>query len=306
MPELLQFRKYMKINLEIIKSIVDEEVQDFSPLHKGENDSYILKTASGWNLVLKLYRLNRLERIDAKTEIELTQLLLSKGVLTSEHVKFSTGKHIESIGHQTMSLQRLIDGYMLSKPGEDDYRKLGADLRGLHSKTVGINNEIKMPLLSFDSVVQDNWKNVVEADFLNPELLSKINYYKDLVKERFDFTPKSLVHFDAHFGNVIIQEKKMYFIDWEESGFGNPLFDIALCNCHFQRMDKGEKFLYSLLDGYESDFDMKQLSIGTIAKFLDFMGNIPVKQDISVLKEPLKIFERYVGYFEKLAKEGNL
>ena len=113
----------MKMNLEIIKSIVDEEVQDFSPLHKGENDSYMLKTPLGWNLVLKLYRLNRLERIDAKTEIELTQLLRSKGVLTSEHVKFSTGKYIESIAHQTMSLQRLIDGYMLSRPREDDYRK---------------------------------------------------------------------------------------------------------------------------------------------------------------------------------------
>jgi Ser/Thr protein kinase RdoA (MazF antagonist) len=296
----------MILKLEILKSIIVDQVLDFATLYKGENDTYIIKTVRGWDLILKLYRLSRLKHIDVKTEIELTQVLLRKGIHSSEYLPFSSGKYIEFIGPQMISLQKLIGGYMLFAPAEEDYRKLGTNLRELHQKTADINNFVKVPVLNFETVVQDNWINVLGVNFLNKEIFSKINYYKDLVKDRFDFSLKNLVHFDAHFGNFIFHNEKIYFIDWEESGLGNPILDIAVCNCHLQRMENGKKFLYSLLDGYEYDIDIQQVYIGTIAKFLGFMGNIPVRQDISVLKEPLKIFERYVSYFERFEKEGNL
>jgi thiamine kinase-like enzyme len=91
--------------------------------------------------------------------------------------------------------------------------------------------------------------------FFDKTDLEKIVYYKQLIKdevgEKSDNSCNQFVHFDVHTGNLIFKSENVFKTDWEESGFGHPLLDIAVPCAHLMRDDDRIKKLNSLLEGYQ-------------------------------------------------------
>ncbi len=290
--------------LEIIRKKVDFKINGFEKLHFGENKSYFLRGDSE-NYLLKIYRDNRGFKQSPEGEIDFTQTLISLGVKTSDYLKFNNDQYVEKIDGKKISIQKVIQGYMILNTDEDYYFKLGQELRGLHSLTKDLKNDFDLPEYCLSKIVDERWQFVREAKFLSKSNLEEIEEYKRIVESelepQLDKQHQKFIHFDAHTGNLIFKEEDTYFIDWEECGFGNPLLDLAVPCTHIMRDKERVKNLDALLGGHNETVDRRELNLMTIAKFLYLMTHIPTRLD--VLKEPEEIFKRYLNYFEILNLE---
>lgn len=280
------------------------KINSIEKLHFGENKSFILESDSK-RLLLKVYRTERGFKQTPEQEISFIQYLAKFGVKTSEYLKFKNGRFTEKLDDEEISIQEIINGYMIFEPDNFYYHRLGQDLRKLHSCTKELNNDFNLPTYDFFELVEKRWSFVETAKFLKKSDLDKIKKYKTLV---FNEVGKKLknhsnqfIHFDAHTGNLIFNKEDTFFIDWEESGFGYHLLDIAVPCTHLMRDENRTSKIDSLLEGYGGEINRRELNLITITKFLYSMTHIPTRLDI--LKEPETIFKRYIEYFEFLSSE---
>jgi len=155
----------------------------------------------------------------------------------------------------------------------------------------------------FFTLIEKRWSVVENATFLNKSDLEKIVNFKNLVKDEIapilDSHSGKFIHFDAHTGNLIFNADQTFFIDWEECGFGHPLLDLAVAATHLLRDQEREEKLKYLIDGYDPNINRRELNLMTAVKLLYLMTHIPTRLDI--IKEPDKIFKRYLDYFNLLS-----
>lgn len=281
-----------------LRDLYNLDFQSLDSLHIGENQSFFLKTKSR-DFVLKLYRKEREQRVDIHTEMALLKSLRAAGLKTLTIERSKNLKEIEQIKDQFIVLQHFCPGYMICSPTPGDYRNLGIKLRQLHQTKTSTMN---VPALAFRSTVEENWGHIKKAPFLNTELIASLTFFKDLVRQRFHFIPESLIHFDLHWGNIILDDPEMTFLDWEECGIGNKSLDLGTINAHLLRRENGPFLLEALLAGYGSAIDPVELRLATMVKLLHLLGHIPTKLDMSQLQAPTAIFNRYLGYLKKLAE----
>jgi Ser/Thr protein kinase RdoA (MazF antagonist) len=277
------------------------KIKDIHKLHFGENKSYMV-FSDDKTYVLKCYRELRGFKLTPMQEIELTQKVAALGIATSHYIPFTNGKFINEMDGVQISLQEIIQGHMVINQDERYYFELGRALKKLHTITKHMPIDENLTHYNMDALINQRWQQITSASFVNAEVLQKITYYKDLIQEELgeQINQSQFIHFDAHSGNLIFDQDKVYFIDWEECGFGHPLLDLAVPSAHLMRVEKRDEKLKSLLAGYAGDINPRQLNLFTILKLLYWMGHIPTRTDI--IKDPRAIFDRYLGYFDHLNK----
>ncbi|MBA2404757.1 MAG: phosphotransferase [Bdellovibrionales bacterium] len=283
------------LSLKHLQGLFNIAFTELVHLHTGENESFLLSTANQ-QFVLKVYRKKRSQRVKVDEEIKLLNWLGHSGIKT---VSESVIKHSHD---RIMILQKFISGYMLTAPEPRDYQHLGQEIRLLHQlKPEGRD----LPQLDFASVIAANWPDIENASFLSDKLILKLNSYKELVQKKFVFSGTALIHFDLHWGNILIDSSNsMVLLDWEECGVGNPILDLATVNTHLMKKASRSELLKGLLEGYQGQFTNEEMNLATMVKLLNLLGHIPSKLDMPQLKDPAAIFERYLGYFQILTDEG--
>ena len=286
-------------NIEWLSALYGKRFEAISLLHSGENDAYLLRSGAE-NFVLKVYREERTHRVSIEDELNLLRHLQRCGVRTVEVLMSLRGHEIEEFEERSMVLQKFCPGYMLHAPEAKDFENLGAKLRSLHQIDA---SSFMIGRHTFDSTIECNWRHIEEAPFLSKKTIQRLFEYKTHIFHHFHFEPQSIVHFDLHWGNMILQKEEIVFLDWEECGIGNRILELGAINAHLLRNPRGEVMREGLLQGYALEVDRRELNLATMVKLFQLLGHIPTKLDMVQLKNPEDIFDRYLGYFERLLDE---
>lgn len=291
--------------IEQLNSKLPFTVQSIQKLHFGENKSFLV-TANRDLYLLKLYRSNRGFKLTPEQEVGLTQRVAQLGVNTCEYVKFSNDRYIEHLGSEEISLQRLLHASMIYRPDKEYYFNLGRELKKLHSCVKKNDIKFDVTVYNFQTLIEDRWYQVKNAAFLDQRLVAQLELYKDMLEDKMarvlEMAYPTFIHFDAHTGNILFNKDKTYFIDWEESGLGHYLLDLAVPCMFLMKDEEREQKLASLILGYGTKVDLRLLNYMTMIKFFYILTYIPTRTDI--LSDPKSVFERYLNYFERLTAEN--
>lgn len=151
-----------------------------------------------------------------KTEISMSIAAASLGV--APEVIFPTENNLDG--------DLLVIGYIGSKePNYDDIiknqNKYIATLQGIHSYK--FRSDYNLPKSSYGAKeIEHNIKNGATLPEKIFELNSNIN--NALTKMSFKET---LIHGDLHEKQIIVNNDKIYVIDWRNAGSGDPFYDVA-------------------------------------------------------------------------------
>ena len=133
---------------------------------------------------------------------------------------------------------------------------------------------------------------------LEPAFESRLRDEFAALTERLCALPRCLIHRDLQSRNIMVRDRKPYFIDFQGMRFGNPFYDLAslLCDPYVSIPDEGREELlsfYYVLSSQELDWDsflssfwdaaaqrlMQALGaygfLGKVKGLEDFLGSIP-------------------------------
>jgi thiamine kinase-like enzyme len=145
--------------------------------------------------------------------------------------------------------------------------KLGSLLRTLHEGSIQITSELR----SF-SVFETIESYFVSAGRLIARLPDDIDALfeesRSLAREVEAFTP-ALCHNDLLAANLLATDDRLWLIDWEYAGMGDPLFDLASVSANNQLSEACEAdLLRSYHQGSASTRDLERLRVLKRLSFL--------------------------------------
>lgn len=181
----------------------------------GYTNSTLLLEGSNPLVVAKIFKT---DNSDARKEINALTLLNDSGVSPRMYDYFEDDKLLYIIMDyiQGINGQRILDSGDIDRSREI-YRLLGIQLaKDIHS-IKQIDSDSGLPLIELVNVDIDS------INFIPSNLKDEVRHILNIpIKEE-----KTLIHGDFGPHNTIISDKLMFVIDWEWSGWGNPLQDVA-------------------------------------------------------------------------------
>jgi len=131
-------------------------------------------------------------------------------------------------------VQSWLEGKVLQRPPleDNDWRNILLYYQKLHSIEISHSSvTLKKSYLNASSVAEGMTLIDEQIDALPPEKISKelerkISNLAKLGNHSFD-CPITLCKTDSNFRNFILQNDNLLSVDWENSGWGNPHFEIA-------------------------------------------------------------------------------
>lgn len=266
-----------KTKLNISENIISEI---FNRHNLGKVTSIKVMTGGNFNTVLKVKTSDNLYAIKIATKDDTQVLTYEHQLIKSEVYIYKLLEQVKGIkfpkiyGYNWENnypykylIMEFIDGDMMSKVklSQADYDKVMFDLGKAMAEIHTIQNDsgfgyIQNGLKStwkdayFDmvkNIVEDGLSKQAKIPYLDKikEVIEKNKYALDSVKTPF------LIHFDLWFGNIIINDNKLYaLIDCERAMFGDIMGEfISLNYLSAFDPDKNKK----LIDGYNSISEIK-------------------------------------------------
>jgi len=251
---------------DILKKYGIERIQSYKILSGGsENTNYLVETLST-SLVLTICEQKSAE------EAENLALLLND----LKHHNFSTSKLVETLkgdytskwNDKPVILKEFIEGTIIQDFSEDLLLYLGKELAKLH--------QVKVPdyvpkTLNYGSIDRFDEVQVYAPNSSFYTWLKNIQcYIEDYITPDL---PKSLIHSDIFYNNVIVSEdrKVATIMDFEEACYYYRVFDIGMLivgTCSEGGIINQKK-IKSLLEGYQQenkllDIEIKSLKVFTV------------------------------------------
>ena len=240
-----------------------EKVKSCKVLSGGsENTNYLVKTGIG---AFVLTICEQKSPKEAKKLASLLEHLLLNNFSTSKLVKTITGKLTIDWNDKPVMLKKFIEGDILEDLSEHLLEHLGKELAKLHqikapdylpsSVNYGIEHFSKVELYAPDSSFNTWLKNTQKH----------IEVYIDIS------LPKTLIHSDIFYNNVIVNENRVEatIMDFEEACYYYRLFDIGMmivgtC-CKNDIIDLNK--VASLLKGYQQEVKLLEIEIESLQAF---------------------------------------
>lgn len=195
-------------------------------------DSYIDK-ADG-NYLLKLFHANQ-ARYSIEDEVHRSQIVYDAGIPTPEPGKFVTdGEHFGAVFKLIKHKSSFCTAISKNPDCLEDMATRYADMcKKLHSDKV--NTEVFEPATAlYRKLLDSNTTMSPEMKEASDRILASLENSTD---------EPSYVHGDLHFGNVITDGVKDYFIDLGQFSYGDPLIDDSMnyfiCNLTLEPMIQG-------------------------------------------------------------------
>lgn len=131
-------------------------------------------------------------------------------------------------------VQSWIDGKVLQKPPQTDseWFRFLSHYTNFHSIDISKTDvDLQRSYLTASSVTEGialvtKQVNYLPSEVISKELEQKVSNLKKLLIHSFK-NPITLCRTDSNFRNFILQDTKLLSVDWENSGWGNPHFEIA-------------------------------------------------------------------------------
>ncbi|MFZ4713762.1 MAG: phosphotransferase enzyme family protein [Bacteriovoracaceae bacterium] len=269
--------------------------------HKGENENFILRADNGQSFILKKYRQDRKQRLEIELEIELCKFLRKSGIIVPEYKTFKDGESVLFLDDHKYTIQEIVSGYMIYRPDDNHYYEIGKSYRKLHNLNLPPDLSSQLPSIDKDTI-SSAFHYIEENKTIDIDVVKKLSQFKNKAISNLDFSPKNLVHFDLHDGNMIYTPQGLCMIDWEECGLGSGVFDLAVSMTRLIKMNDSSSLIKALLHGY-GKVDFEQLKYATIYKYIYLACFVAKFEDILKNESLGQLLTRYLGYFEKIENE---
>lgn len=290
-------------------SLWDLDAHSIKPVKVRENAIFRVDSRSGMPLALRIHRLGYHTDDALQSEFHWLKALRAAGIGVPESIPSKSGRDFEVIGVEGIPQARQVDvsewksGQPLGSTeagiaGDprsivNRYRRLGMVTASMHNQAQNWKPPVRFIRHSWDieGLVGNRplWGPFWGLSWLSgaeQELVARARsaLQEDLAiygPARGDF---SLIHADLNPENVLVDGDQMQIIDFDDSGFGWHLFDIATV-LYFLR---GRSYFGSLsgayLDGYRTvraltDEQHSWLPAFTAARALTYLGWIHTRRD---------------------------
>ncbi len=283
---------------------------DFQLLQQGENDTFLVRTR-GMRYILRRYRRERYGEREILAELAWMCALRNDidvpNVISNTAGDLAT-RLIGPDGERVYVVFEFIEGESLERPSKEDYRRLGALMKALHSGADAIAQSMNEDWAGWNRPVYDVQRAVREPlrHLLQFESLSEVNKRRCVsVAEELERRFRTLepdrhfIHADLHFGNLLVREPNWYCLDFDECGYGHRALDLGVVKLHLRNRPDALACWAHFEHGYGDMPSRGVLAIGTAARIFYMAGKIPMRQDIESLRHnPDARIGKYLTWIE--------
>ncbi len=250
--------------------------------------------------VLRIHRKNYSTKNEIISELIWLEALNKKKINVPKPVKSISNNFVEKIEGQFISVLTWINGKHLTKV--DDFKNqnniekvffnLGKEIAKVHQFSDHWDKPDNFCKRKWDIEGLLGKSPIWDKFWTNPELTkTQIDQIITLKNECYNFLKKmiqeldyGLIHADAVRDNVLVQNNyKVNLIDFDDSGFGYRLFDIATILLYYFKDKNFLKIRNSIFKGYLSirNLDMNFINIFILIRSFTYVG-----WNISRINEP--------------------
>ncbi len=259
-------------------------------LAERENRVYRLDVPNEHPSVLRIHRQHYRTDAELTSELQWMAYLAAQGMVVPTPIPTSNGTLIETVEKHQVDRLSWLDGKPLGESGKsldrDDrlltFRNLGKCMARLHT----LSDDWELPA-NFTRVhwnaeglvgEQPLWGRFWENPRLSAGQRNTLETIRDqlrgLLAEQAATLDYGLIHADMVGENVLICDKQPYLLDFDDSGFGFRLFELATTLLKIRAEPDYAALETALLTGYRSTrpLDAQQLPVFIVLRALTYVG----------------------------------
>ena len=244
--------------------------------------SVILKNKG--RAALRLHRPGYKDVKEIKSEMWWTKVLAEKGFPVPSPIANLEGDDLVQVSTELVATMiEWVDGKPIGDStipiqgsGKKIYHDLGKLLAELHNITESLSlpDWFLRPLWDIDGLLGEspNWGKFWESPHLSQEekkilILTRNNAQVMLKEYKLDGVQTSLIHADAIRENVFIGKKGLTLIDFDDCGYGFPLYDLATATIQSLGEKNYQNRCDAILEGYGKERSLSQADINLFPTF---------------------------------------
>lgn len=294
LPHETQSRHLQQLAREALRHWNIDERADLELIKYRENAVFkVVDPADEQRYVIRVHRAGYHSDLELRSELQWMQALTSAGVLTPDMVLTVTAGLFQTVQFEKVpeprqcDVQRWIEGQPLGSiegDGTDDvasmlqnYRIVGALQAKLHSHSERWSMPEGFERHSWDVAgmfgATPFWGDFRELETLRGDQLETVLQAREkLIVTLADFGQTrdryGLIHADFLPENLIVGEGGIRLIDFDDSGFGWYMFDLATSLFYHLGEAYFEDLKQSLIEGYRSERDLSDAHVDMLPAFL--------------------------------------
>lgn len=208
-----------------------------------ENAVFEMRLPSGARAALRLHRQGYQPEAAIRSELWWCAALAGNGVAVPAALPDREGRLLVTLSSgRAASVIEWIEGEPLGEAGVpfatplpqllDRHRALGHLLRQLHDTTARLTlpPDFQRPRWDLDGLTGESpfWGRFWDHPSASPDQRATLIRTRHALRERLaDLPPVQLVHADVLRENVLVNGRSVYLIDFDDSGWGFPLYDLG-------------------------------------------------------------------------------
>ena len=265
-------------------------VATISLVAQRENITFRLDAVTGQSYALRLHRpgYHDLEQLEA--EMQWLCYLAAQGLEVATPVASSAGHLMEQVDGYHVSVLRWLDGQAMGQSGVNlqlqnkslVFYQLGQSMARLHtmSDDWSSGQSLARPHWNLEGLLGD--APLWGAFWSNPELTpaqkrlfnntrASIQTQLEGVQQELDY---GLIHADFVRENIILHKDKLQLIDFDDSGFGFRLFELATCLLANANEPDYSRLQTQLIAGYQiiRPLDVTHLQVFVVLRALTYVA----------------------------------
>lgn len=270
-----------------------------------ENAVFRLEADEGV-FALRLHRSGYRTSNEMVSELRMMAMLESRGISVPRPLAGNDRQFLQTVDDTQVSVLSWLDGQALGETGEplllDDrtgtFRALGQLIAKMHKAFDGWKRPpgFARPRLDMQGLVGDNpvWGRFWENPMLRAKQRDILVAARDklrllLADARFD---QGLIHADCVSENLLVDDNGISIIDFDDSGFGFRLQDIATALVKHQNEPDYEDLKSALLEGYASHAKLEEgdIDLFLLVRHLSYVGWIVPRMNDDAAKKKSEHF----------------
>ncbi len=297
-------------------------------LQVSENITYLIKNrSSAEKYIMRISRpgYHTIEELYAELEW-LSEIKKYTPIIVADPIKGLDGDEVQLISEKEGGktyISMMFEFLEGSAPDESDENNLVSEFRQLGETTAYLHRQAKMWngagklnrfSWDFDSMIGDGprWGSWRDAADLTPEYADILEKAVAVIKKRLEKYGRNsetfgLIHADLRLANLLVEDKTIKVIDFDDCGFGWFMHDLASAVSFIEHKPVTESLVKAWLEGYSkvgaiTERDMKEIDTFIMQRRLQLLSWIashydsdPVKElSIGFTKGTVELAEKYL------------
>lgn len=260
-------------------------------LRNRENAVYALRLPDGRKAALRLHRLGYQTEAAIRSELWWCESLAARGLPIPAPLADDTGEMLPALATgRRASVVTWIDGApfgeaMVPLAGSQAeqtarHRALGRLLAQVHDATdaMTLPGDFARPAWDIEGLVGETpfWGRFWDHPLLSADDAATLGTARAFLRERLEdhAAPLGLVHADVLRENILVTDKGLALIDFDDSGWGFRLYDLGTVLSQDLYEPARPALQEALIDGYASlrQIDAAMVPVFTLARVLASVG----------------------------------